>query len=451
VVEVALVCRKVVRLGTVRQPIAGTHWDLREGRKHVELRERERGHTVDARGKAERDEIEPAAAALAPGRRPILRAELTNACFVGALDLGREGALADAGDVGLRNADDAVDAGRADSDARRRGAGDRVRGGDERIRAVVEVEQGSLGAFQQHALSCPERSIDEQRGIRDVGSEPRRVLFHLFCEALDFERLGPVDSLEQDVLLRECGLKLLAQNLPVEDVLDPDPDSRRLVGVGRADPASGRPDLKPAEVSLARRVKSDMPRHDQVGVAGDADAGGREASLFELVQLAYEETRVDDAAGADDAELPGREDARGNVVELERLSVTHDGVPGVRAALVATDDVRVAREEVDDLPLPLVAPLGADDDGRRHRVELRSASGRSPPEGQLLRAPLPRFSGIPRLGGGGGGGGGAEAFFAMLVVRIRRVPTLQRSTSSRRRRADPAHSGHRSRRRRPAP
>ena len=43
-----------------------------------------------------------------------------------------------------------------------------------------------------------------------------------------------------------------------------------------------------------------------------------------------------------------------------------DRVPGVRAALVAADEVGVLGEQVDDLALALVAPLRADDDGRRH-------------------------------------------------------------------------------------
>ena len=38
----------------------------------------------------------------------------------------------------------------------------------------------------------------------------------------------------------------------------------------------------------------------------------------------------------------------------------------VRATLVAADEIGVLREQVDDLSLPLVAPLRADDDGRGH-------------------------------------------------------------------------------------
>ena len=83
------------------------------------------------------------------------------------------------------------------------------------------------------------------------------------------------------------------------------------------------------------------------------------------VQLLDEDARVDDAARADHA-LLAPEDPRGHVPELVGLAVGDDRVPGVRPAVVAADEIRVLGEQVDDLALALVAPLGADDHGRGH-------------------------------------------------------------------------------------
>ena len=157
--------------------------------------------------------------------------------------------------------------------------------------------------------------------------------------------------------------------LGIEDVLDTDADAGRLVGVGGADAAARRPDLEPAEPPFARRVDRHVPGHDQVCVSGDANGRRRDAAPLELVELRHQEPWVDDAAGADDAELSGK-DPGGNVVKRERLAAADDRVAGVRATLVAADDVRVKGEQVDDLPLPLVAPLGSHDHGRRHAVSL---------------------------------------------------------------------------------
>ena len=67
--------------------------------------------------------------------------------------LGRERAAADARRVGLHDADHVVDVPRrhagaaGDADARA------VAAGDERIGAVVDVEQRALGAFEQNPLA----------------------------------------------------------------------------------------------------------------------------------------------------------------------------------------------------------------------------------------------------------------------------------------------------------
>ena len=230
---------------------------------------------------------------------------------------------------------------------------------------MVEVEQRALRALEQHALAVPERPVDEERRVVDVGPQAHGVGLHPLGQFLDLERGYAVDALEHDVLLGERGLELLSQDLRVEDVLHADADARRLVRVGRPDAAAGRADLEAAEVPLARRVDGDVPGHDQVGVPGDAHGLGRDPAPLELVQLGHEQPGVDHAAGADDAELSGEDPGR-DVVERERLAVADDRVAGVGATLVAADDVRVQREEVDDLPLALVTPLGAHDHGGRH-------------------------------------------------------------------------------------
>ena len=96
-----------------------------------------------------------------------------------------------------------------------------------------------------------------------------------------------------------------------------------------------------------------------------ADEVGRDPARLELLQLLDEHAGVDDAAGADHA-LLAPEDPRGHVPRLVGLAVDDDRVPGVRPAVVAADEIRVAGKQIDDLALALVAPLGADDDGRGH-------------------------------------------------------------------------------------
>jgi hypothetical protein len=103
---------------------------------------------------------------------------------------------------------------------------------------------------------------------------------------------------------------------------------------------------------------------EQVRAAADADPRLRvDAASRQRVQLLEELERVQHHAVAEQAAAPRVQDPRGDLVQDELLLAHVHGVAGVRAALVARDDVDALREHVDDLPLPLVAPLGAHDHG----------------------------------------------------------------------------------------
>ena len=74
------------------------------------------------------------------------------------------------------------------------------------------------------------------------------------------------------------------------------------------------------------------------------------------------------------------QDAARNLVKHEADVAQIDGVPRVRAALVADDPVRALGEHVDQLAFALVTPLRADDDDRaiglaKHDDPCRSGGG----------------------------------------------------------------------------
>ena len=81
--------------------------------------------------------------------------------------------------------------------------------------------------------------------------------------------------------------------------------------------------------------------------------------------------RVEHDAVADDAFAAGAEDAAGDELQDKLLAVDDDGVAGVVAAGVAGDDVELFAEDVDDLALAFIAPLGSKDDGGRAAVRAR--------------------------------------------------------------------------------
>ena len=111
---------------------------------------------------------------------------------------------------------------------------------------------------------------------------------------------------------------------------------------------------------------------------------------LERVDLVEQDPGVDDDAVADHRGHRGVEHPRGHELQREGLAVDDDAVPRVVAALVADDDVHLLGEEVGELALALVTPLGADHDGCWQRVPPRSLT--TNPTGGTAAYPVARRS-----------------------------------------------------------
>ena len=98
--------------------------------------------------------------------------------------LGRERPLADAGRVGLGDAEHVADGARAEARAGRGLAGDGVGGGDERIGAVVDVEQRALRALEQDALAGAALVVEQAPDGVHVGQHLRRDRGELLVDRL---------------------------------------------------------------------------------------------------------------------------------------------------------------------------------------------------------------------------------------------------------------------------
>src|SRR4029079_6398941 len=133
----------------------------------------------------------------------------------------------------------------------------------------------------------------------------------------------------------------------------------RLVGVAGTDPAPGGADLELAELRLALLIEELVVRHDQMRVGRDPEPAEVDPPAPELVDLSGEHDWVDDYAVPDGAQLAGVEDPGRDQVKRERLAFADDGVSRVVAALEADHEIGLLGEQVHDLPLPLVAPLGS--------------------------------------------------------------------------------------------
>ena len=288
--------------------------------------------------------------------------------------LGDERPGAHPGHVGLGDADDPVDVAGTDAGA---GAGppdNRVGRRHERVGAVVEVEEGALRPFQQHLPARLEGLVQQGHRVRDVGRQPGRALAEVLLGDLGGPHGQAVEHLGQDLVgVRQGHVELGPEDARVEQVLHPQPDAHRPVGVGGPDAPLGGAQLRPAEVALMEGVQLLVVGHDQVGVARQTHRAAVDAPGLQGVHLRDEDPRVDHHAVADHRGDVVVEHPAGDQLQGEGLAADHEGVAGVVAALVADHHVHLGSDEVGELALPLVAPLGTDDDSRRHGALLLGA------------------------------------------------------------------------------
>src|SRR5207244_3034971 len=102
---------------------------------------------------------------------------------------------------------------------------------------------------------------------------------------------------------------------------------------------------------------------DQVGAIRDDQPVDADPARLHLLHLLEQHPWVEHDAVADHARRRRVQNARGNEVEAEFLAGVDDRMSSIVAALRADHHVGLLREKVDNLALPLVAPLAAYEDG----------------------------------------------------------------------------------------
>src|ERR1035437_2355577 len=110
-------------------------------------------------------------------------------------------------------------------------------------------------------------------------------------------------------------------------------------------------------------------------VADEEAARHRHAPPFPRGGFHEQRGRVDHQAVPDHCQFAGSQDAARNELQHELLLADKYRMARVMAALISSDDIEPFREQVDDLTLALVSPLGAQDDDVSHFVQTRPFYG----------------------------------------------------------------------------
>ncbi len=168
--------------------------------------------------------------------------------------------------------------------------------------------------------------------------------------------------------MRQQTVDLVRQRVEVGQVHQADGAAADLVFIGRADAAAGGADRRGRVGGFAQRVEFAVQRQDQGDVLGDAQVfrADGDALAFQFCHLIEEGLRIEHHAVADHGQLRRPQHARRQQGQLVGLAIDDERMAGIVAALEAHDDIGLLRQPVDDLALPLVTPLGADDDNIGH-------------------------------------------------------------------------------------
>ncbi len=110
---------------------------------------------------------------------------------ISVVQLGRERALAHARRIGLDDAKDEIDRGRAKAHAGRSLTRQRVRGGHIGVGAEVHIQQRALRAFEQDALARATGLVQNLPDRRGKGKDLRRDFRKLRDQTCTVDRLHP--------------------------------------------------------------------------------------------------------------------------------------------------------------------------------------------------------------------------------------------------------------------
>ena len=168
--------------------------------------------------------------------------------------------------------------------------------------------------------------------------------------------------------MRQQAIDLVRQRVEVGEVHQADGAAADLVLIGRPDAAARGADRGGGVGGFAQGIEFAVQRQNQRDVFGDPQivrADG-DALPLQFRDFVEESLGVEHDAVADHRKLRGAQHAGRQQRQLVGLAIDDERMAGIVAALEAHDDVGLLRQPVDDLALPFVTPLGADDDNIGH-------------------------------------------------------------------------------------
>src|SRR5262245_16033311 len=169
--------------------------------QHVELREAEAGEAIEPGRLPYHYRIEPAAAAGATRRGPVLGANGAHTVTYLIVKLGGEGAHANARGIGFRHPEDVIDARWRYTKARADGTDRGIRRGHKGIGAMVDVQHGTLGSFKQEVIPPQQGVAQHALGVCQIATQLVTPFKAPRQQHIEVKTCMAIDSLDDGILL----------------------------------------------------------------------------------------------------------------------------------------------------------------------------------------------------------------------------------------------------------
>ena len=183
---------------------------------------------------------------------------------------------------------------------------------------MIDIEERSLGAFEENALSPRLQVVHELLRIDDETGETIPHVREIARNLLGREgRCGENgEELVRVVHLRLDDIEEI--RLVMEKRPHAKPSPQVFVGVRGTDPLPGAPDALLLEIGLQEVVEHSMVRHHDLGGGADMDAPVHvDAPRYEILELGEKRLGIDDHSVSENRRDVRIENARGNLMERE--------------------------------------------------------------------------------------------------------------------------------------
>lgn len=342
--------------------VANGNLELLQLVQNIQLGDIQAGVAVDPGGVLEHDQIEPSTSSSSAGGDTKLGTNLLQVLSDIVELLGGEGTSANSGGVGLDNTVD-VSNGGGDTQTSANTSDSGVGGGDVRIGTKVEIQHQSVGSLDEDSLVGLDGLVHEGDGVDDEGSQIVSELLVSLDLLLDVVVKVTVSLLSSADKSSESRLELLPSTRLLRDqVVDSDTGSRGLGGVSRTNTLAGGANglLGGRQLLLLETVSELVEVKDQVASRRhEKSVSAVKTLVLNGLELVEERGDVDHDSGTKQVLAVGVDKAGGQHVEVVLDITNHNGVSSVVSTLASSTNVDLVAENIHELSLSFVAPLGA--------------------------------------------------------------------------------------------